>query len=102
VLEVVKKKLGNAFTPETCGGGVVLTGGTAKLPALTECAAMVFGVPAHLGGAPNWVAENLRDPGYHTALGLLYYGISSRTDRGNAPRRQNRFLRGVTRLFSHA
>ena len=31
LLEVVKKKLGNTFTPETCAAGVVLTGGTAKL-----------------------------------------------------------------------
>jgi cell division protein FtsA len=102
LLEVVRKKLGNAFTPETCSGGVVLTGGTAKLPALTECAAKVFGVPAHLGGAPDWVADNLRDPGYHTALGLLYYGITSRTDRGSAPRRRSGFLHGVTKLFTHA
>jgi cell division protein FtsA len=102
LLEVVRKKLGNAFSPETCAGGVVLTGGTAKLPALTECAAKVFGVPAHLGEAPGWVAENLRDPGYHTALGLLYYGISSRADRANSVRRRSGFLGGVTRLFTHA
>jgi hypothetical protein len=28
----VRKKLGHAFSPETCAGGVVLTGGGAKLP----------------------------------------------------------------------
>jgi cell division protein FtsA len=102
LLEVVRKKLGNAFSPETCAGGVVLTGGTAKLPGLAECAAKVFGVPAHLGGAPEWVAENLRDPGYHTALGLLYYGLSAQTERAASPRRRNGFLDGVARLFTHA
>ena len=72
VLEVVKRKLGSAFSPETCASGVVLTGGTAKLAGVTDAASKIFGVPAHLGEAPTWVNENLRDPGYHTALGLLY------------------------------
>mgnify|MGYP003346519835 FL=1 len=69
LLEVVKARLGNAFSLESCAAGVVLTGGTSKLPGIVGLAARVFGVPAHLGEAPTWVSENLRDPGYHTALG---------------------------------
>lgn len=102
LLEVVKKKLGNAFTPETCAAGVVLTGGTAKLPGIADVAAKVFGVPAHLGEAPTWVSENLRDPGYHTALGLLYYGVSSQSDSAAPARRGGGFLTGVKKLFTHA
>ncbi len=56
MLEIVRKKLGTAFTPETCASGVVLTGGAVKLPGTAEIAAQVFGVPAHLGEAPAWVA----------------------------------------------
>jgi cell division protein FtsA len=100
LLEVVKKKLGHAFSPENCAGGVVLTGGAAKLPALVECAAKVFATPARLGEAPSWVNENLRDPGYHTALGILYYGVSSLTDNASAVRRKGGFLRNVSRLFA--
>jgi cell division protein FtsA len=100
LLEVVRKKLGHAFSPETCAGGVVLTGGGAKLPALAECAAKVFGAPARLGEAPSWVADNLRDPGYHTALGILYYGVSSLGDHSSASRRKGGFMRNVTRLFA--
>jgi cell division protein FtsA len=88
IFEVVKKKLGSAFTPETCAAGVVLTGGTAKLPAIAECAAKVFGVPAHLGEPPPSVSENLRDPAFTTALGLLYYGLASSTDRSVQPARK--------------
>ena len=88
IFEVVKKKLGSAFTPETCAAGVVLTGGTAKLPAIAECAAKVFGVPAHLGEPPPSVSENLRDPAFTTALGLLYYGLASNTDRSVQPARK--------------
>lgn len=100
LLEVVKKKLGNAFSPETCSAGVVLTGGTAKLAGLTEVAAKVFGVPAHLGEAPVWVNESLRDPGYHTALGLLYYGINAQSEKAAGARRRGGFLSGMKRLFT--
>jgi cell division protein FtsA len=102
LLEVVRKKLGNSFSPETCAGGVILTGGAAKLPGLAECAAKVFGAPSRLGGAPSWVAENLRDPGFHTALGILYYGVSAQGDHASAGRRKGGFLRNMTRLFASA
>lgn len=102
LLEVVKKKLGNAFSPETCAAGVVLSGGSAKLTGMAEAAAKVFGVPAHLGEAPTWVAENLRDPGYHTALGLLYYGVNAPSDKLAPARRSNGFISNVKRLFASA
>ena len=100
LLDVVKKRLGHAFSPEACAGGVVLTGGCAKMPALVECAAKVFGTSARLGEAPTWVSENLRDPGYHTALGILYYGVSSLSGNAAATRRKGGFLRNVSRLFA--
>lgn len=102
LLEVVKKKLGNAFTPESCAAGVVLTGGTAKLPGIAEAAAKVFGVPAHLGEPPSWVNENLRDPSYHTALGLLYYGVSAHAEKLAPSRRSGGFLTNVKKLFANA
>ena len=100
LLEVVKKKLGSSFSPETCAAGVVLTGGTAKLAGIAETAAKVFGVPAHLGETPSWVAENLRDPGNNTALGLLYYGVSAQHERAPTARRRGGFLANVKRLFA--
>ena len=102
LLEVVRKKLGTAFSPDTCAAGVVLTGGTAKLAGIGEAAAKIFGVPAHLGEAPTWVSDNLRDPGYHTALGLLYYGVSSQAERAAPARRGSGFLTGVKKLFATA
>ena len=90
---MVKKSLGTTFVPELCMSGVVLTGGTSKLPGIAECASKVFGVPAHVGEAPANVSENLRDPGFSTALGLLYYGLSSQAESA-APtaRRKTGFL----------
>ena len=88
IFEVVKKKLGPAFSPEKTAAGVILTGGTAKLPGIDEAAAKVLGVQARLGEAPGWVAENLRDPGFSGVLGLLQYGLSSRAETASAPRRK--------------
>ncbi len=100
LLEVVKKRLGNAFTPEACAAGVVLTGGTAKLPGIADAAAKIFGVPAHLGETPTWVSENLRDPGFHTALGLLYYGVSAHNEKSAPSRRSGGVFSGLKRLFA--
>jgi len=87
LLEVVKKKLGPAFEPDRTGAGVVLTGGTAKLPGIAEAAGKVFGLTAHVSEAPAWVSENLRDPSFSTVLGLLHYGLSSRPEVPTAARR---------------
>jgi cell division protein FtsA len=102
LLEVVKNKLGNAFAAEACSAGVVLTGGTARLAGVGELTARVFGVPAHLGEAPKWVSEDLRDPGYHTALGVLYYGVTAKSEKSAPARRGGGFLNNMKRLFVNA
>lgn len=99
LFEVVRKKLGPAFSPEKTAAGVILTGGTSKLPGIDEAAARVFGVQARLGEAPGWVAENLRDPGFSSVLGLLQYGISSRADLA-APRRPSGAAGWMKKLFA--
>ena len=97
IFEVVRQKLGASFAPEKIPAGVVLTGGTAKLPGITEAAAKVFGTSARLGEVPAWIGENLRDPGYATALGLLHFSLNAQTDRATAPRRSL-----LSKLFAHA
>ena len=62
----------------------------------------MFGVPAHLGETPSWVAENLRDPANHTALGLLYYGVTAQAERSSTGRRRGGLFAGVKRLFASA
>jgi cell division protein FtsA len=78
----------------------VLTGGAAKLSGLDEAAGKIFGVPGRLGEAPAWVTEELRDPGYSTALGLLYYGLHAQRERSAAGRRfGGGFLSNLKRIF---
>ena len=81
LLRSVKQELGDAFSAAACPAGLVLTGGTAKLPGLVGVAAEIFGVQANLGEAPIWVGKTLRDPGYHTALGLLYFGANRQLNK---------------------
>jgi len=101
LFEVVRKKLGTAFSPEKTAAGVILTGGSAHLPGIDEAAARVFGVQARVGEAPGWVAENLRDPGFSSVLGLLQFGLSSRADVA-APRGAARATSWVKKLFATA
>ena len=100
LLEVVRKKLGPAFVPEQTPVGVVLTGGAAKLPGMDEAVGKVFGVPGRLGEAPAWVSDDLRDPGFSTVLGLLYYGLDAQAERTSAARRSGGFFQNIKRLIT--
>jgi cell division protein FtsA len=100
IFEVVKKRLGPAFVPERIAAGVVLTGGTSKLPGIADAAAKVFGVTTRLGEVPGYINENLRDPGFSTGLGLLYFGLNSSAEAAASGRRRNSGF--FSRLFANA
>jgi cell division protein FtsA len=99
LLEVLRKTLGPAFTPEQTPAGVVVTGGAARLSGLDEAAGKIFGVPGRLGEAPSWVTEELRDPGYSTALGLLWYGLQVQRDRTAGGRQSGGLLGQIKRIL---
>jgi len=99
LFEVVKKKLGPLFSPERTVAGVVLTGGTSKLPSIAEAAAKVFGTTARLAELPGTVNESLRDPAFSTSLGLLYFGLNSNAEATVPPRRKSSFL---SKIFATA
>jgi cell division protein FtsA len=101
LFEIVLKKLGPKFSPEHCGAGVVLTGGTARLPGIDEAASRVFGLPARRGEAPTWVKEELKDPMFSTVLGIFSFGLRTMTESAVQARRQPRGMLGkLTQLFS--
>jgi cell division protein FtsA len=76
IFEIVRKKVGNLYTPAETRAGVVLTGGSALLPGLEDAAARVFEVPARLGQPRVEISENLRLGRFSTALGLLHQGLT--------------------------
>lgn len=96
IFEVVRKKLGNHYSPEICPAGIVLTGGVSKTPAIAECAAKAFGAMCHIGEHPASITQELRDPGFSTVLGLLYYGLSGADELQHRPqKRRSGFLQRI-------
>ena len=93
IFEVVQTKLGSALSAENCAAGVVLTGGTSKLPGIVDCAAKVFDIPAHLGEMPPGVDEKLCEPSHATVLGLLHFGLQNRTETQPKTKRGRGLLR---------
>ena len=56
--------------------GMVLTGGSAKIPGVLELAEEIFNVPVRIGMPQNIVGmtEVAKNPIYSTAVGLLMFG----------------------------
>ena len=92
--------LGPAFVPEHCGAGVVLAGGTAKLPGIEEAASRVFGLPARRGEPPGWVKEELQDPMFSTVLGVFQFGLRTAHEHAVPPRRKTGLLSNLTKIFA--
>ncbi len=76
LLEIVRKRIEPFLNAQDVAAGVILTGGTSKLPHIDELAARVFNLPARRGENPTRFAENLRGPELSTALGLLNYALT--------------------------
>jgi len=95
----VRARLGEAFAPEETPVGVVLTGGSSRMPGMDEAAGKVFGVTGRLGEPAPWLTDELRDPGFSTPVGLLYFGLNSQAERLPAARRTNGLLHNLKRIL---
>ena len=91
-LEVVRKKLGQIYTPGETLAGLVLTGGASALPGIEEAAARVFEVPTRIGSPRIEVIEKLRHPAYSTVLGLLHQGLTQQMEGSTTARPRSGFL----------
>jgi len=72
----IQAELGRSGCGELLPGGIVLTGGTAKMEGAVELAEEVFHMPVRLG-APYGVSgleDVVQDPIYASTVGLLKYG----------------------------
>ena len=99
ILQVVKKQAGELIRPEVLRSGIIVTGGTSRLPGIDEAAARVFGVSSRVGEMPAWVRDDLRDPAYATVLGLLYYGLHCRQTRAAQPSRAKTWIRTLSKYL---
>ncbi|MDR2479477.1 MAG: cell division protein FtsA [Treponema sp.] len=79
IFEKVKEKMDIEDLSRRLGGGIVLTGGGAKLTGVAELAGEVFDVPVRSGSPIRFpelrgLVEEYRNPAYATAIGLLLEG----------------------------
>jgi cell division protein FtsA len=80
LLALVQAELRRSGFEDLVAGGVVLTGGSAKMEGLIELAEEVFHMPVRLG-MPCYVtglADVVRNPIHATGVGLLLYGYRNR------------------------
>ncbi|MCC5805032.1 MAG: cell division protein FtsA [Opitutales bacterium] len=80
IFSIIKNRLGSAVSAQAVPGGVILTGGSSELPGIADVGRDVLGVDTRVGTHPAWVTrEDLRDPGYSTTLGLLFFGLQGQS-----------------------
>jgi cell division protein FtsA len=73
LFEYVNKELVRIHRARKLPGGVVLAGGTAKLPGLAEFAKNQLQLPARVGKlqSVSGLADTVDDPAYYTVIGLM-------------------------------
>jgi cell division protein FtsA len=105
IFKMVKERLDKLNLSRPLGGGVVLTGGGARLAGVVELANSILKLPARVGSpipSPGLggLVEEYRSPAYATAIGLVLEGndreISAGPDRGTEVRQGDK---GQTMLF---
>jgi cell division protein FtsA len=77
LFEFVNKELQKIHRAKKLPGGVVLVGGTAKLPGIAEFAREQLQLPARLGKLQplSGLLDTVDDPAYATAVGLMLLDI---------------------------
>jgi cell division protein FtsA len=85
LLGLLQNELRRSGFEDRVAGGVVLTGGSAKMDGVLELAEEVFHMPVRLG-LPQYVTgleETIADPVYATGVGLLIYAQKHRFAAGS-------------------
>lgn len=98
LLYLVKEELHKAGLINSLVAGIVLTGGSSKIPGLVDLANKVFGLPVRQGIPNNNVVgdpEIINNPIYSTGIGLLY----SKKEKQRRVRKMYSNL-GVSKVFA--
>jgi cell division protein FtsA len=103
LMELLRDNLRHAGVLEMLGGGIVLTGGGARLLSLTESCEDILRRPTRIG-LPMGMAQlpvELQEPEYATAIGMVFYTqrarvLKSKEESGFGARLRALFARGYT------
>lgn len=77
IFEMVQGEIKKSGYDGMVGAGVVVTGGTAALPGLTEAARSVLNVPVRIGVPRDLsgLTDALGSPAYSASIGLMLWGV---------------------------
>jgi cell division protein FtsA len=101
IFALIYSELVRAGHEDTIRSGVVVTGGSAELPGVTEMAEQVFNAPSRVGYPQgiSGLVEVVNKPMYATAVGLVLQGAkSSKKDKKFRIRDANIFNRVMGRM----
>ena len=90
IFSLIREELERANCYHMITQGVVLTGGTALLPGITDLAAKVFKTNARIGkpAYEGELADLINEPRFSTVMGLLDFAVEQEMMAG--PKRSNR------------
>ena len=85
LLNMILTEVDKAGLKNVPAGGLVLTGGSSKLPGLREMASDIWPGPVRIGmpAASSWVPHGLEDPAFATVLGLIFWDARHSYVAGN-------------------
>lgn len=90
ILELVNKELKKINRERLLPGGVVLTGGGAKMPAMEELVKQELHLPCQIGfpAGVEGIVDKVDDPSFATAIGLLMWEMEDNQEKGiNFPKK---------------
>jgi cell division protein FtsA len=108
LFEIINKELSKIHRAHKLPGGVVLVGGTAKLPGIAEFAKGQLQLASRVGKLQpmSGLIDTVADPAYCTAVGLMQLDMLllpevEPTNRGKAADRTMHFVDSLIRRFKH-
>lgn len=102
IFTLIDQEIDRTKLKESLISGMVITGGSAMLPGISEMAEQIFDMPTRIG-RPRGIeglVEELDDPKYATAAGLVLYGFVNQPERKFRIRDGNIFQRVMNKMKS--
>ncbi len=99
IFSMVNKELKSIGREKLLPAGIILTGGTAKIPGAVDLAKDVMSLPAQtgfplqLGG----LIDKVDDPSFVTSVGLIMWGMENSSTKGNFSK--NKIMSGLSGGF---
>ena len=94
LFEIISKELGPLLNADELKGGILLTGGGARLPGIEKVASQVLGQNVRKATFPPGISAELAQPENATVLGLLHYGLEDQSLPGQQKPEQDVGLLG--------